>query len=222
MNEITFVVATSGKLETTLFHKWWKKNVCDGVTLKVFENNVKGLSTVYNEALAEAKCKYMVFIHDDVYIDSDDWQSRIAKFLDQYDVIGIAGGSNIDINQKLLWHLMTDRDSQSGVVTTPLDFHGKPGEYFTNCFGTFPQDVHVLDGVFLAVNVESIKVNGIQFFEEFDFHHYDLSFTYECHLKGLKVSTFPLHLIHESPGLTSEVGYSASEEKFRTWLKKRI
>ena len=52
------------------------------------------------------------------------------------------------------------------------------------------------------------------------FHHYDLKFTLDCHFAGMNLTTAPIHVIHESPGLVNTTDeYLSSEEYIFNFLK---
>ncbi len=59
----------------------------------------KSLSAVYNHALSKAKHDFMVFIHDDVIFESNNWGRNVIQHLQQskYGILGIAGTANLHI-----------------------------------------------------------------------------------------------------------------------------
>jgi len=182
--------------------------------------NTSGLCTVYNNYLIPANFKKydcILFVHDDVFIDSINFLVEIRNLFKQgFDIVGLAGGSKIQVKKPCLWHLLCKSESLSGIVS-----HYKNNtDYAPTIFGPTPKQVILLDGLFLAVRTKSISKNKIKFDTNIKgFHHYDLKFCLDCHLAGLRLTTAPIHVIHESPGLLNHTKeYSKSEEYFYNTL----
>lgn len=190
-------------------------------SFKYKTNNTKGLPEVYNTYLTkkvENKHDIVVFCHDDLYIDDAKLRGKLYKsmFVDKYDIIGLAGASTCRVSrdQPMLWHLMSDRDSWSGTVYHP---HGKDTvQVMSTTYGPTPKRCLILDGLFLAVNVKKVREANWQFNENFDFHHYDIASCIDANNKQLKLGTSMIHVIHDSPGLTStsDKDWQASQSKF--------
>jgi len=186
--------------------------------------NKDGLCKVYNRYLEQYSDDYecIIFVHDDVFIDSVSFVDTIKLlFANNYSVVGLAGGSNLKIKKPCLWHLLTNKNTQSGIVSHYLREFNSPGAYVPTIFGQTPKPVVLLDGLFLALNTKDIKKHNIKFDENIaGFHHYDLKFSIDCYLKGLKLTTAPIHVIHESPGLTNMTKeYITSEEYLYKFLE---
>ncbi len=75
-----------------------------------------------------------------------------------------------------------------------------------------------MDGLFLALNKNAIIDKGVLFDPQFHFHHYDIDFCIQANKAGLKMSTIPLHVTHQSGGLnsTSDKVWKNSENLFLT------
>ena len=57
---------------------------------------------IYNKGIEECKkqdIKIAVFIHDDVYINCDDFESRIRKYANKFTLTGLAGTKSITIKE---------------------------------------------------------------------------------------------------------------------------
>ena len=67
-----------------------------------------------------------------------------------------------------------------------------------------PQRCLILDGLFLAVKVSSLKPE-VRFDENIPAvaHHYDLDFSLECNKNSVKIGVVDIPIIHSSPGLTN-------------------
>lgn len=200
--------------------KYHKDNTITTFDLQVVYENTVGLCKVYNRYLTS---KYLdlydcvLFVHDDISIDSVFFLKSIRNLFKQgFDVVGLAGGSKIQIKKPALWHLLCKPGSLSGVVS-----HYTEGEdYCQTVFGPAPKPVVLLDGLFLAVRTKSIKQTQVKFdIKLTGFHFYDLKFCFDCHVAGLRLTTSAIHVIHESPGLTQITEeYSKSEEYFYNTL----
>src|SRR6185312_4835731 len=66
-------------------------------------SNRLGLPTVYNSRiLAETSKEFLVFIHDDVWLDDYFFSERLLEGLKTYDVIGLAGNRR-RLPKQALW-----------------------------------------------------------------------------------------------------------------------
>jgi GT2 family glycosyltransferase len=187
----------------------------DQVKLIMFPENLKGLPEIYNEHIShhlKENHDIIAFIHDDVSIEDSMFQKKMYQATQHKSIIGIAGTSEITIGKPALWHKMSLNEIYwSGAVAHP--FQG--GIRMTH-FGTSPKDCIVLDGLFIAARLIDLLQNNIFFDTQFKFHHYDLDFCIQAHLKGLQISTWPIWMYHNSPGLASinDPAFRSSEKLF--------
>ena len=179
--------------------------------------NADGLPVVYNRKLAQyaqSEVEFLVFSHDDVYLDDLKLCSKLetAHHNLGYDIIGAAGATKVRVAYPSLWHLMSEPKDRRGYV----HHFAKTGQVSCTSFGPTPSRVAVVDGLFIAVHLPSILESGWKFNENYDFHHYDLASCLDALAKGLKIGVYPVHLIHESPGLDSFTNprWCASNERF--------
>lgn len=214
-SKVLVVSATTKKYKDTLLYQSLVDQSYAG-SFTFIENNKRGLCEVYNEFITdEHDC--VIFIHDDVYVDSCNFVNKVYKSFSKFDVCGLAGGSGIKLKKPLLWHLMSDKQTQSGIVS-----HKYKDNYITTTFGEIGKNVVLLDGLFLAVQPKKLIEKKVKFDENIKgFHHYDLKFCVDCFRAGLTLGTVPVHVIHASPGLTGFTDeYNVSEEYFYSELKK--
>ena len=62
--------------------------------------NGASLSSVYNPHIhARNRRDVLLFVHDDVWLETDDWIDRIRKGLGRFDVIGVAGNRRLSPQQ---------------------------------------------------------------------------------------------------------------------------
>lgn len=188
---------------------------------KFITKNERGLPDIYNDHFTKKiadKHDIVVFCHDDLYIDDNKLRGKLYKsmFVDNYDVVGLAGASTCTINEDkpTLWHLMSERDSWSGTVFHPVG--QDTNQIMSTTYGPTPRRCLVLDGLFLAVNIKRARETGWRFNENFKFHHYDIAASLDANEKQMKLGTCMIHAIHDSPGLASleDESWQSSSKKF--------
>ena len=171
-------------------------------------NNTKGISTCYNaiiNAAIEKDITYLVFAHDDIYLSDTFTFDKLHTCFNEHDadVVGVAGSKQFNLQRGLkygraAWHTGSERSMWSGAVYHPVK--ETKGQWYCTNFGPSPAKVICLDGLFLAVKVESLKKSSVKFDERFDFDFYDLDFCISCHKAGLAVYTMPIAIFHNSHG----------------------
>jgi hypothetical protein len=197
---------------------------------EIIKDNQTGLPEVYNRYLIEKnKDKIVLFVHDDLEIHDLDLVEKLNE--SPWDITGLAGAGQFQIQDKNLWHICSPRESHSGSVTHPLaqqvgnQIQVDPIRKLTALFGPWPQRCLVLDGLFLAVNVDRALETGWRFDERHKFHHYDISSCLLANEKKLKMGTWPIFVIHHGLGnsfMTTEWEESNKifKENWQNALKK--
>ncbi len=181
-------------------------------------SNTRDLPSIYNQAIEE-RCadSVLVFVHDDVWLEQDDFVDSVLAGLHQYDVIGVAGNQRIlpgqpswaFIDEKFTWD---DRRFLSGRVG-----HGKDAGGAETYYGEVPAACELLDGVFLAATNRVLRDSGVRFDPQFDFHFYDLDFCRAARGKGLTLGTWLIGITHQSGGA---FGSEAWRTKYSLYLEK--
>jgi hypothetical protein len=201
-----------------LFRSWKDGLNTPNYKLDISWENTDGLPVVYNRKLQEYKdsgAEFMVCVHDDVYIDDlklyEKLQTANTKL--GYNIIGLAGGLNPRLKDPALWHVMTDRNQQRGEVAHPA---GNTNQTMTTPFGPTPSRVAIIDGLFMAVHIDTVAKTNWKFNENYKFHHYDLASSIDANRAQLKIGVYPIHVIHSSPGLLSihDKGWAKSNQDF--------
>lgn len=214
--KIAFYFATKGvNAEETLAYKSLSR--LNNIDVYYDASNREGLSVMYNSILKEHlnDFDYIVFLHDDVYVDDLGVCEKLIKAHTQFDIVGLAGGVNPIIKAPALWHLMCggfQSNNLRGAVSHPCS---KDQIMFTS-FGPTPARVAILDGLFLSVKTKSVKETNWKFNESYNFHHYDIASCIDANKKKLKLGVAPIWVMHNSPGLLSfeDKNFNASQEKF--------
>jgi hypothetical protein len=157
----------------------------------LFENK-EGLSKVYNKFINESyKNKKIIFIHDDVLIEDLFWEEKLNIAFEKYNIVGLAGSRKVDLSKPPAWHLMSDKQDHCGEVA-----HSHQKQVWTTCFGPTESRVLVMDGLFIAVDINSLLKTGLKFDEKFDFHHYDITFCLNANRNKIKMGVTPIRVIH--------------------------
>lgn len=158
----------------------------------------KAYSNALND-LSVSKDDIIIFCHDDIEILTrpEVFTQLLEENLSKDDTgfVGVAGTRFFPADA--VWWNQEFWQGHSGVV-----YHGKDlSSMGQTLFGPLGQVV-VLDGVFLAAKVKTlydIQMTKPKFFNgEWDF--YDIFYTFQTYLKGLKNLTLPIHIRHESVG----------------------
>lgn len=166
-----------------------------------YENyGTHSLSEIYNKGLKDSKSDIVIFTHNDLEFETNNW-GRIAKKIfkqnNDYGIIGVAG-TNYFTNSGVWWH---DKNCMYGTVN-----HQKEGKKWSSTYSPpFKgiKDMVVVDGLFFMVNKKNITKD---FDERFDgFHFYDIPFCYRNFIDGNLVGiTNEILLTHNSVGETNE------------------
>jgi len=167
------------------------------IEMMPFMNNKNSLSSIYNLAIKAAKDDNhdaLILVHDDIIFEHDPI-SKLDRLFDQFDVVGVAGASNVNIQSPALWHIMGQGHLHGAVA------HGDENAKWMTSFGKYPNRAVMIDGVFMALNRAAIEQASFDESNPAGFHFYDLDFSLNCHKMGLRVGVGDVLITHSSPGL---------------------
>ena len=168
----------------------------------MYENdNQFSLSELYNKGLDESVNDIVVFMHDDIVINTPDLTPKIHHLFKknkEHGIIGVAGTDNLISG--MWWEL---RESMYGMVNHEANGSVYPSIYNEQRFNDKVKDVVIIDGLFMMVDKTRIKS---RFNEEFKgFHFYDLPFCVENLNNGVKIGvTTKIRVTHKSVGVTNK------------------
>lgn len=168
----------------------------------VYENdNVDSLTHIYNLGLQESQYDVVVFMHDDLTLDTRNMTPKIIKLFEknpEYGIIGIAGTDKL--TSGMWWQ---NRENMFGVVGHVHEGKRHVNHYSKGNYNEKLKEVVVVDGLFFMVHKQRIKKN---FNEEFEgYHFYDISFCVENFLEGVKIGvTTRFDITHMSIGMTNK------------------
>jgi GT2 family glycosyltransferase len=188
--------------------------------VRIFENNTRGLSETYNQAIDESKNNpaILIFVHDDVSICDYYWQQRVRLGLEKFQIVGVAGNTRrlpgqpgwIMINTNMQ---LDDYSYLSGAIGQDTQFPPRR----VDVFGPPGQACKLLDGVFLAVRSDVLHQFGLRFDPIFKFHFYDLDFCRRAEQLGLSMGTIDLSLVHASLGRVDDVWQNSLHNYQTKW-----
>jgi len=183
-----------------------KQHIIDTAGIKDIEvieyvNNGEGLTNPYNKALKEAKYDIIVFLHDDLLIVTQNWGRRLINHFKRnpdYGILGVAGSKLLPASGQW-WE---KRNEMYGQV-----FHTHEGKTWLSKYsehlGNKITQTVIVDGVFLSVHRQRIKV-GFNL-EIKGFHFYDVDFCFKNHLEGVKIGVhYDIRINHMSIGITNQ------------------
>jgi len=168
----------------------------------MYENDGEmSLTQVYNKGLKESVNDIVVFMHDDLILETSNMTPKIVKLFEkhpEYGIIGIAGTDKL--TSGMWWQ---SRENMFGVVGHIHEGKRHVNHYSKGVFNDVLKDVVIVDGLFFIVRKSLLKK---EFNEEFKgFHFYDISFCVENQFEGVKIGlTTKFGVTHKSVGMTNK------------------
>jgi hypothetical protein len=168
----------------------------------IYENDgVDSLTKIYNIGLNDSSNDIVVFIHDDIIIETSNVTPKIVRLFDEnpeYGIIGVAGTDNLTSGR---W--WDNRDNMFGIVAHEHEGKRHVNHYSKQTFGDKPKEVVIVDGVLMMIHKKRIKHT---FNEQFEgYHFYDLPICVENHMDGVKIGvTTKLRITHKSIGMVNK------------------
>lgn len=196
------VVISTRKIDDTYVKHVRKSFSHPKTEIIIYENNGNfSLTELYNKGIRESKNDIVVFMHDDLIIETTNLTPKIGKLFDEhpeYGIIGVAGTDNLISG---MW--WSDRSSVYGIVAHIQDGKRHINQYSKQTFPDTLKEVVTIDGLFFMIHKNRIKT---PFNEEFKgFHFYDVSFCVENYLLGVKIGlTTKIMITHKSIGIVNK------------------
>jgi hypothetical protein len=73
-------------------------------------------------------------------------------------------------------------------------------EQIPSVYGPWPRRCTVIDGLFIAVNIEKALERKFKFDEDFNFHFYDISSCLIANQCNMTIGTYPISVVHQGLG----------------------
>lgn len=201
-NEVVSVVISTRKIDDEYLKHVEKMFSHPNTEILIYENDgVSSLTQIYNEGLNNAKNEIVVFMHDDLILETPNMTPKIVKLFEKhkdYGIIGVAGTDNL--TSGCWWD---NRPNMFGVVAHINEGKRHLSKFSKGVFNDVLKEVVIIDGLFFMVHKGRIKK---EFNEQFKgYHFYDLSFCVENYIEGVQIGvTTKISLTHKSIGMTNE------------------
>jgi hypothetical protein len=176
-------------------------------------HDARSLAEGYSRGLAQARGETIVFSHDDIEILTPDLGGALAKALEDLDVVGVVGSTQL-VGPAHAWG---GKAYTRGRLAEPAKNGGGVDLVVYNPAPGVTGGLQAIDGVFMAATRAAVAATGFDAATFDGFHLYDIDFSYRAHLSGREVGvTSDVVLRHDSQG-----GFDASWEKYaRRFLAK--
>lgn len=202
INEPISVVISTRKIDDDYLKHVEKMFSHPKTEILVYENDgVDPLPKIYNIGLNDSSNDIVVFIHDDLILETKNITPKVIRLFEknpEFGIIGLAGTDNL--LSGMWWQ---DRKSMYGVVGHEHEGKRHVSQYSKGDYSEKIKEVVVIDGLFMMVHKKRIKHTFNQEFQ--GFHFYDLPICVENHLDGVKVGvTTKIKVTHKSIGITNK------------------
>ncbi|MCL2100893.1 MAG: glycosyltransferase family protein [Fibromonadales bacterium] len=191
----------------------------------VIDNREKneGLCAVYNQGVAKANGRVLVFMHEDVWMMEKEWDVVLLKKfreLPEIQMLGVAGSSLLVKLPYPLWGT-AEIPYTFGKVIHLVEKNGEK-EFFLAIFNERDgdQEVVALDGLWFAARKSLFE--KISFDEKTfpGFHFYDLDTCMQALEHGKIYATADIRVLHKSEGSFKEEWEKASAVFIQKWENK--
>jgi len=154
------------------------------ITIDNTEGQFKSAAEALNYGGRQANGKYIMFVHQDVELDSDLWLEKVERILDSIPELGAAGVAGMSEKGK------TKKEMGRGCFSDCGETWGNPIQK--------PEDVQTLDECLLIV--PKLMFSKTQFDEEtFDgWHCYGVDYCLRVKHMGLRTCVLPAFIYHRS------------------------
>jgi hypothetical protein len=169
--------------------------------IQYINNGEYSLTELYNKALKETTNDIVVFCHDDIIFETNNWGNKILKHFKrnpEYGILGVAGSTYLPKSGKW-WEIPY---TMRGIVNHQNNGQKWESKYSEH-IGNKLYDVTLVDGLFFVINKNNLLSNFNENVE--GFHLYDVSFCFDNYIKGVKIGVITdIRLTHLSIGETNE------------------
>jgi glycosyltransferase involved in cell wall biosynthesis len=201
-NEVVSVVISTRNIDDEYLKHVEKMFSHPKTEILIYENDgVNSLTEIYNIGLKESKNDIVVFMHDDLILETPNMTPKIVKLFEKHSDYGIIGIAGTDKLTSGMW--WQNRENMFGVVGHIHEGKRHVNHYSKGVFNDVLKDVVIVDGLFFMVHKGRLKKG---FNEDFKgFHFYDISFCVENFLDGVKIGlTTKFGVTHKSIGITNK------------------
>ena len=218
-NEVVSVVISTRKIDSTYYDHVKRMFSHPNTEILMYENDGQmSLTQVYNKGLKESVNDIVVFMHDDLILETSNMTPKIVKLFEKHPECGIIGIAGTDKLTSGMW--WQNRENMFGVVGHINEGKRHVNHYSKGVFNDVLKDVVIVDGLFFMVRKSLLKK---EFNEQFEgFHFYDISFCVENYLEGVKIGlTTKFGVTHKSIGMTNKQ-WEKNKLLFEALFEKRL
>jgi len=218
-NEVVSVVISTRKIDSTYYDHVKRMFSHPNTEILMYENDGEmSLTQVYNKGLKESVNDIVVFMHDDLILETSNMTPKIVKLFEKHSEYGIIGIAGTDKLTSGMW--WQNRENMFGVVGHIHEGKRHVNHYSKGVFNDVLKDVVIVDGLFFIVRKSLLKK---EFNEEFKgFHFYDISFCVENQFEGVKIGlTTKFGVTHKSVGMTNKQ-WEKNKLLFEALFEKRL
>jgi len=218
-NEVVSVVISTRKIDSSYYDHVKRMFSHPNTEILMYENDGEmSLTQIYNKGLKESVNDIVVFMHDDLILETPNMTPKIVKLFEkhpEYGIIGIAGTDKL--TSGMWWQ---NRENMFGVVGHIHEGKRHVNHYSKGVFNDVLKDVVIVDGLFFMVRKSLLKK---EFNEQFEgFHFYDISFCVENQFEGVKIGlTTKFGVTHKSVGITNKQ-WEKNKLLFEALFEKRL
>lgn len=163
-------------------------------------NKGESLTMYYNKGLNESINDIVVFVHDDVIFNTNNWGRRLLKHFNEsgYGILGVAGTTNLPESGRW-WE---DNTKMMGQVRHSHEGKSWDSKYCSSFDDKILESI-IVDGLFFSVKKDRLSND---FNEDVKgFHFYEIDFCFSNHLSGTKVGVMSnIKVTHKSIGMTND------------------
>ena len=218
-NEVVSVVISTRMIDDEYLKHVEKMFSHPNTEILMYENDGEmSLTQIYNKGLKESVNDIVVFMHDDLILETSNMTPKIVKLFEkhpEYGIIGIAGTDKL--TSGMWWQ---NRENMFGVVGHIHEGKRHVNHYSKGVFNDVLKDVVIVDGLFFIVRKSLLKK---EFNEQFGgFHFYDISFCVENRFEGVKIGlTTKFGITHKSVGIPNKQ-WEKNKLLFEALFEKRL
>ena len=218
-NEVVSVVVSTRKIDSTYYDHIKRMFSHPNTEILMYENDGQmSLTQIYNKGLKESINDIVVFMHDDLILETSNMTPKIVKLFEKHPEYGIIGIAGTDKLISGMW--WQNRENMFGVVGHIHEGKRHVNHYSKGVFNDVLKDVVIVDGLFFIVRKSLLKK---EFNEQFEgFHFYDISFCVENQFEGVKIGlTTKFGVTHKSVGITNKQ-WEKNKLLFEAIFEKRL
>jgi hypothetical protein len=178
----------------------------------------KGICSIYNELSQRAKGDIILFVHEDVIFETQNWGAHLINGHKNYDLLGIAG-AKYKSHLPCSWSATPYKTYR---LNQQYKYKTREKEYLFKEFlpGRNTEDLVIIDGVFISVKKEVL--GKISFDEEMlgGFHGYDYDFCLQASNYFKLGMIKNILLTHKSDGKVDKAWMDAQIKICHKWQHK--